>query len=119
MKLAFVLATILLGACGGTYPVPTQRLADAQGAYRSAQELGADKDPQAQLHLKLAEEEIAKGNADLKKEDNRSADFVLIRAKADAELALALAREQKCKVEAEDARAKLNAQNALNSKGTR
>ena len=119
MKLALVLATITLGACGGTYPVPTQRLADAQGAYRSALELGAEKDPQAKLHLKLAEEGIAKGNADLKKEDNRAADFILLRAKADAELALALAHEQKSKVEAESAREKMNAQNTLNSKGTR
>lgn len=119
MKLALVLATITLGVCGGTFPAPTQRLADAEGAYRSAQELGADKEPQSKLHLKLAEEEIAKANALIKNEENHEADLVLIRAKADAELALALAHEQKSKAEAEAAREKFSAQNTLNAKGTR
>jgi Domain of unknown function (DUF4398) len=103
-------------ACGASYPVPAQRMADAQSAHRSAQELGADKQPAAQLHLKLAEEQIAKANTILKDEDNRRADFMLIRAKADAELALAMAHAEKSKVEAQQAVEQSAAQAATNVK---
>lgn len=46
-------------ACGGSFPPPTQRLADAQSAERSAIELGANNEPGAQLSLRLAQEQIA------------------------------------------------------------
>ncbi len=101
-------------ACGASYPVPTQRMADAQSAQRSAKELGAEKEPDAQLHLKLAEEQIAKANTILKDEDNRRADFMLIRAKADAELALAIAHEQVSKGEAKKAIEMANTQSDTN-----
>jgi len=81
-------------ACGATFPVPTQRLADAESAQRSAQELGAGAQPAAQLHLKLAEEEMARAKREMSDGDNKAADSMLVRAKADSELALALAREQ-------------------------
>ena len=43
----------LLAACGGSFPPPTQRLADAQSAERSARELGADAElAVAQARLK-------------------------------------------------------------------
>ncbi len=41
--------------------------------------------------------------------DNRRAEFVLVRAKGDAELALALARARNAKVEAQQAMDKANA----------
>jgi len=90
-----------VSACGAGYAVPTQRMADAQAAQRSAKELGADKIPEAQLHLKLAEEQIAKADASIKESDNRRADYILVRAKADAELALAIAKEKKSMSEAQ------------------
>ena len=43
------------GACGATVPPPTQRMADAESAERSAIELGANNEPAAQLSLKLAQ----------------------------------------------------------------
>lgn len=92
---------LLVSACGAGYAVPTQRMADAQAAQRSAKELGADKIPEAQLHLKLAEEQIAKADASIKESDNRRADYILVRAKADAELALAIAKEKKSMSEAQ------------------
>jgi Domain of unknown function (DUF4398) len=101
--------------CGATYPVPTQRMADAQSAYRSAQELGADKLPTAELHLKLAEEQIKNANTVLKEDENRRADFMLIRAKADAELALALAHENKSKIATQQAVEQSNAQSVTNA----
>lgn len=105
--LGFSLAAFALGAfatgCGGSYPVPTQRMADAQSATRSARELGAEKQPQAALHLKLAEEQTALANSKLKEDDNKRADFLLLRAKADAELALAIANEEKANADAKQA----------------
>jgi hypothetical protein len=91
-----------LGACGGA-PVPHERMASAEAAARSAQEVGAQSSPQAALHLKLAQEQIALAKQLVEKGENERADFVLIRAKADAELALALAKEATAKQEAQRA----------------
>ncbi len=109
MRLPLFLFPLLVG-CGASYPVPAQRMADAQSAQRSAQELGADKQPTAKLHLQLADEQIAKAKTVLQEDDNRKADFLLIRAKADAELALAIARAEKSKAEAVTALGQANSQ---------
>ncbi len=90
-------------ACGASFPAPTQRLADAESAQRSAQELGAAAQPAAQLHLKLADEQMTRAKKDMADGDNKAADSLLIRAKADSELALALAREQGAIVETQKA----------------
>jgi hypothetical protein len=81
-------------ACGASFPVPTQHLADAESAHRSALELGAASQPNAQLHVKLAEEQMSKAKTLITDGDNKEADSLLIRSRADSELALALAREQ-------------------------
>jgi hypothetical protein len=81
-------------ACGASFPVPTQRMADAESAHRSALELGAANQPAAELHVKLAEEQMAKARTLIADGDYKEATSLLIRAKADSELALALAREQ-------------------------
>ncbi len=87
----------LLAACA-SFPVPTQRMADAESAHRSALELGAASQPAAQLHVKLAEEQMSQAKARINDGDNKAADSLLIRSKADSELALALAREQGAQV---------------------
>jgi hypothetical protein len=89
----------LLASCAATFPPPTQHLADAESAQRSARELGAANQPTAQLHLKLADEQMVLAKKEMANGDNRSADFVLGRAKADSELALALARELNASVD--------------------
>jgi hypothetical protein len=88
----------LLLACGASFPVPTQHMADAESAHRSALELGAANQPAADLHVKLAEEQMAQAKTHINDGDNRGADSLLIRSKADSELALALAREQNASV---------------------
>lgn len=105
MKHFIALIPLCLAACAPSYAAPVQRMADAQAAYRAAKEAGADKDPQALLHLKLAEEQFAKAKTLLDAEENRRADFLLIRSKADAELALAIAQEQENREAAEKVRA--------------
>lgn len=101
--LALVATTPLLTAACASFPPPTQRMADAEAAERSAREVGADSQPTAKLEVKLANEEIAKAKALMASGDNRRADFVLMRARADAELALALAREQNANAETQRA----------------
>ena len=99
---ALVVGTLAVG-CGASFPAPTQRLADAESAHRSAAELGAASKTEAQLNLKLAEEQIGKARAAMKEGDNKRADALLIRAKADAELSVALVREHDAKVDSQKA----------------
>jgi hypothetical protein len=84
----------LLGACAGSFPPPTQRLADAQSSERSAREVGANDVPAAQLSLKLAQDQIGQAQKAITAGENERADSLLIRAKADSELALAQTREK-------------------------
>lgn len=100
-------------SCGGAM-APTQRLADAQSAERSARELGANNVPQAQLSLKLAQQQIAQAKSKIEDGDNEEADSLLLRAKADAELSMAQTREQDAKVERQEAVADSTAQKAVN-----
>ncbi len=88
--------------------MPVQRLADATAATRSAEDTGAASSPEASLHLKLAQEELARAKSLIHDGNNERADFVLIRAKSDAELALAEAREQHAADEAQHALDRIN-----------
>jgi hypothetical protein len=100
-------------ACGASIPAPTQPMADAESASRSAREVGADGQPAAKLQVKLADEQIAEAKTLIANGENERASYVLLRARADAELALALAREQNALVDkqkaAEQSSATLNA----------
>jgi hypothetical protein len=73
-------------------------MADAESAARGAREVGADRVPAAQLSLKLAQEQIAEAKKAMADDENKRADNLLIRAKADADLSLAQAREAGAKV---------------------
>lgn len=106
LMIALVAVAPFAAACGASFPAPTQRLADAEAAERSAREVGADAQPTAKLEVKLAQEQIAKAKILVSKdnsEDNQRAELVLTRAQADAELGLALARENNAKVETQKA----------------
>jgi hypothetical protein len=94
---------LVLPGCGSSMAPPAERLASSEANLRTANELGAQQNPRAALHAKLAEEEIDKARAFMKDGDNQHADAVLQRATADAELALALAREASTRAEAEQA----------------
>ncbi len=109
------LAAIALATGCASYPVPVQRLADAEGTSRAAQQNGAEAIPQAQLHLRLAREGIASAQALIANGENRRADYVLIRAQTDAELALAESKEQ---IARSEARATLDQIAAIRASGT-
>lgn len=97
-----------LVGCGSSMPPPSDKLATAEAASRSARELGADKEPKAALHLKLAQEQIDQAKKLMADGDNRRADLVLQRASSDAELSVMLAKENNASGEAQKAKEKVN-----------
>jgi len=112
----FAGSTLLLAlGCAGNYPPPTQQMADVQSANRSATELGAQSNPQAQLHLKLAEEQLNQAKIAMAQDDNQNAERLLVRAKADAELAVALTRDASANSRAGKAVDQSNAERSINA----
>ncbi len=107
MRTSMIAVALLLVACGSSLPPPSDRLASAEAAARSARELGADREPKAQLHLKLASEQIDQAKKLMADGDNKRADLVLQRANSDAELAVMLAKETTAKAAAEEAQGKV------------
>jgi hypothetical protein len=96
----------LIVACASS-PAPTKQMADSQSAVRAATELGANSNPEAALHLQLAKDRVDKAQALSRKGDNDSAKRLLEEAKADAELAVTLTREQQAENEAQAAQQRL------------
>jgi hypothetical protein len=90
-------------ACGGA-AVPQEQLTAAQAAIRAAEVGGAPNDPQAALLVKKCQEGVAEAKKLIEDGNNHRAEMVLMRAQADAELALALAQEITMKNEAAGAK---------------
>lgn len=97
----------LLSACGGSGPVPSTERTKALADVRAAEEVGAGQVPKAALHLKMARDQIATAERLIADEENEEAAMVLTRAQADAEVAIALAHENKLRQEAQEAQAKV------------
>ncbi len=97
MRQAVILALIGASAagCAARAPVPTERFIASQASIRAAEEVGADMVPRADVHLRLAREQVERARR-LSTEGTRDrARLMLMRAQADAELALAYAREER------------------------
>lgn len=102
----FVMAaatTAILAGCANT-PLRTEA---SMSGIRAAEEAGAAKVPQASLHLQLAREELDLAREQSLKGKKDEAASTLLRAEADAELAVTLAREDAEKSEAEAAVARV------------
>ena len=98
---AVALAIVGIAASGcASYPVPSAKAASSEAAIRAAQETGSQDVPQAALHLKLAQEQLQRGKELIRDNENQRAEYVLLRAEADAELAIALSRAEKSKSQA-------------------
>jgi hypothetical protein len=100
--IVLVVSALALGACA-TIPVPADKLSRAHASVRAADELNAEADPTAALHLRLAREELAEATRILKAGDNGRASGILLRAEADANAARDLARERSARIDAEKA----------------
>ena len=91
-----VVAITIIAGCATT---PLRTEASTSGI-RAAEEAGAAKVPQASLHLQLAKEELELAKALAKKGEKEAAQSMLLRAEADAELAVVLSHEDAEKSEA-------------------
>lgn len=101
MRHGLILGSLLLVAVAmGCASSPALRTESSSSAIRAAEEIGAAQVPRASFHLQLAREELA-GAKDLSErgEKNKAASL-LLRAEADAELAILLSREETEKLEA-------------------
>jgi outer membrane murein-binding lipoprotein Lpp len=97
---------VVLGGCA-SYAPPNDHLATSMASLRAAEEVGASKDPQAALHVRLAQEEVNRAKQLMADGDNERADYATMRANADAQLAVMLMRENAAKTKAQEATAKL------------
>jgi hypothetical protein len=101
-SLLTTLVFVLCAACATTSP-PSEKAENSAAAVRAAEEVGATHSPTAALHLQLAKEQFEYASQ-LKHPDQRAkADRLMMRAQADAELALALARSEDEKAAAQGA----------------
>jgi multidrug resistance efflux pump len=95
-------------ACASAPPLPAEKLAQAEAEVRAAQEIGAERAPQAKLHLQEARDAITLAKT-TNNDDPEGATRKLDIARAQAELANALAREQMAKTELDTAQTRLEA----------
>jgi len=87
------LALVIVGCA--SHPAPTREVASSLAAVRSADEAGARGIPEAAVHIRLAEGQIAEAKKLMEEDDdNLRAEGLALRAYQDAELALAIVREQ-------------------------
>jgi hypothetical protein len=101
------LCAVVIG-CGGT-TLPPAKAADTQAAITAAAAVGAESNPQAALHLKMARDQLRQAQgltADGKDEEAR---LVLERAQADAEVAMMITREAQAAANVRKARADVEA----------
>lgn len=98
-SLLFVLA---LAGCGGGSS-PALQTESSSSAIRAAEEVGAGELPRASLHLQLAKEELARAKSLSDKGEKEEAASYLLRAEADAELAILLSQQNAEKAEAAEA----------------
>lgn len=115
---AFPALLLALFAGCGSYPPPTERMTTAEAAIRGAEELGASKVPQAALYMKLAQEQTEKAKRLMQDGYNEHAELVLRRAQSDAELAIAIAKEQETQGRAQEAQTKLEQARASSRKAS-
>lgn len=108
-------AVLVLGisACATTQ-LASARLERTEASIRAAEEVGALAVPDARLHLQLAKDQTAQARA-LAADGDERASLMLVRAQADADLAVALAREATAHNEANHASEELK---AVKARGT-
>lgn len=102
---SILFAAMIAGCASG--PTFNQSSEASTSAIRAAEEVGAPDVPRASLYLQLAKEELAGAKKLSEKGEKERAVSLLLRAEADAELAVALSHEQTEKTEAAQAMEKV------------
>jgi len=95
-----VLFAVVIAGCGSS---PAINKEPSTSAISAAEEAGASKIPSASLYLQLAKEELENAKGLATNGDKEQAESMLLRAQADAELAVALSRGDADKKEAIEA----------------
>lgn len=95
MRTQLVCGAAFLAACSGgrSYAPPTQNVAVSMAAARDAEESGAAQVPEAAAYLSMARNELDVARRMMKEGKNEQANYVVLRAYADAELAKSLAQQ--------------------------
>jgi S-formylglutathione hydrolase FrmB len=109
-QIAVVSVVMLVAACGGTSTssrMPPQDAARAQASIRAANMAGAQRDPQASAHLTFAKQSASNAQKAAQRGEDESAKLLLNDAKADADLALALTKQQQAAAQCEQAKRRL------------
>ena len=109
MKLLAVLIVVVAGACATAVTLPSDRLASSEAAIKTAGALGATDVPQASLYLRMAEDEMTDAKSLADQGNAERAELYLNRARADADLAVAIVREARAKSAADRAQVEANA----------
>lgn len=89
--------------CAAYAPSFSERLGASEAMIRAAEEVGADEDPRAEAHLRLAREQVQRATTLSADGVPERAQRMLLRAQADAELALALLREAQAQARTHEA----------------
>ena len=84
---------LVLSTSCATIAAPTEQLIASEAAIHTANEMGAPQIPSAALHLQLAREQADEARRLIDRHQTKRAISLLERARADAELSLALAQE--------------------------
>jgi pyridoxal biosynthesis lyase PdxS len=104
MRHLFVLGLLAFAmSAAGCSSEAALRTDSSSSAIRAAEEVGAGEVPQASFHLQMAKEELAAAQALSDKGEHDKAVSLLLRAEADAELAVLLSRKSDEKQAALDA----------------
>ena len=111
-----IAALVFEGACattnnGPVVAVPSLGAEDSAGAIRAAEEVGAAHNPESALHLELAKEQFEHARKLTSPDERPASTRLLLRARADADLSLALTRENTSKLEAQAALEKVKTLN--------
>lgn len=94
---------LLVAAAAGCAGRPALRTESSTSAIRAAEAVGANEVPRASLHLQLAKEELDRAQNLSEKGKKDEAASQLLRAEADAELAVVLSKEKAGQLEATQA----------------
>lgn len=98
----------LIAGCGGS-ALPPAKVTDAQASITAAAAVGAESNPQAALHLKMARDQLRQAQGLLADGKDREARLVLERAQADADVAMMLTREAQAAANVRKAQAEIEA----------
>jgi hypothetical protein len=102
-------SSLALVGCLSGGPVPADKLSRSQAAIRSAQEIGAERSAEGSRHLMSAKAELVEGKKLVIEGEQERATSLLLRAEADAELAMNVTREATAIADAQKTREEVRA----------